>query len=322
MNHSPVDPPIIPADPPVVPAGSRDRRDAKFHCGFISILGRPNVGKSTLLNQLLGQKLSITSRKPQTTRHRLFGIKTTDKAQIIYVDTPGLHKETKHALNRYMMRSAVSAIADVDLILFVVEALRWNEDDQWALKKITRVECPVVLVINKVDKVADKQKLLPWMDLLNQKRTFAAIVPLSAKKPDEVAALETMLVQYLPKGPLLFPADQISDRSERFFAAEIIREKLTRCLGQELPYALTVEIEEYKLEKELLRISATIYVEKSSQKRIVVGTGGEVLKRVGRAARLDMQKMFAHKVFLQLWVKVKDGWSDDEKSLQNLGYSQ
>jgi GTPase len=292
----------------------------KFHCGFVSILGRPNVGKSTLLNHLVGQKLSITSRKPQTTRHRLLGIKTMDDAQIIYVDTPGLHQPSGHALNRYMVRAATSAIADVNLILFVVESLRWTEDDEWALKKIERAQCPVILIVNKVDKIADKKRLLPFLETLNQKRNFADVMPLSAKKADDMRALQEVIINYLPEGIALFPEEQISDRSERFFAAEIIREKLMRSLGQEVPYALTVEIEEFKLEKELLRIAAIIYVDKPGQKSIVVGTKGEVLKKVGQGARLDMQKMFGHKIFLQLWVKVKSGWSDDEKSLQSLGY--
>ena len=292
----------------------------KFHCGFVAILGRPNVGKSTLINHLVGQKLSITSRKPQTTRHRLLGIKTTDNAQIIYVDTPGLHQPSGRALNRYMVRAATSAIADVNLILFVVESLHWNEDDDWALKKIQRAQCPVILVVNKVDKVADKKRLLPFLEILNQKRNFADVMPLSAKKAADVQVLQELIINYLPESIALFPEDQISDRGERFFAAEMIREKLMRRLGQELPYALTVEIEEFKQEKELLRIAAIIYVEKAGQKRIVVGANGEVLKKIGQEARLDMQKMFGHKVFLQLWVKVKSGWSDDEKSLQSLGY--
>ena len=306
--------------PAVITGDAPTKQSEKFRCGVVAILGRPNVGKSTLLNHLVGQKLSITSRKPQTTRHRLLGIKTTDDAQIIYVDTPGLHQPRGRALNRYMVRAATSAIADVNLILFVVESLRWNEEDEWALKKIQWAQCPVILVVNKVDKIADKKRLLPFLELLNQKRNFADVLPLSAKKAADVQALQEVVIHYLPEGAALFPEDQISDRSERFFAAEVIREKLMRRLGQELPYALAVEIEEFKQEKELLRIAATIYVEKSGQKRIVVGAKGEVLKKIGSEARLDMQKMFEHKVFLQLWVKVKSGWSDDEKSLQSLGY--
>jgi GTP-binding protein Era len=293
---------------------------AKFHCGYVAILGRPNVGKSTLLNHLIGQKISITSRKPQTTRHRILGIKTLESAQILYIDTPGIHKKAHHALNRYMNRVATGAIAGVDVIVFMVDGLQWYEDDDLVLQKIETVDVPVILVVNKVDKIADKTALLPHLEMLNKKRQFAAVVPISAKRMADVTALEQVIVTYLPENPPAFPEDQVTDRTERFLVAEIIREKLMRHLGKELPYALTVEIEQYKETDKLLRIAAVIYVEKASQKRIVIGEDGNLLKAVGTEARLDLEKWLADKIFLQLWVKVKRGWSDDERSLQSLGY--
>ncbi len=292
----------------------------KFQCGYVTILGRPNVGKSTLLNNLVGQKISITSRKPQTTRHRILGIKTLDAAQLLYIDTPGIHKQAHHALNRYMNRVASGAIADVDVILFMVDGLNWFEDDDLVLQKIKTESIPVILVVNKIDKIPDKSALLPYLQQLNEKREFAAVVPISAKRKADVTALEQLIIKHLPENDPLFPEDQVTDRSERFLAAEIIREKLMRHLGKELPYALTVEIEQYKTVKDLLRIAAVIYVEKQSQKRIVIGEDGDLLKAVGTEARLDMQQWLADKIFLQLWVKVKKGWSDDERSLQSLGY--
>ncbi len=292
----------------------------KTYCGYVAIIGRPNVGKSTLLNALIGQKISITSRKPQTTRHRILGINTQNNAQIIYIDTPGLHQKTPHALNRYMNRTANTTIFDGNLIVFMVDALRWQEDDEWILKKIKKADVPIILAVNKVDKVADKKLLLPFLETLNQKLNFLDIIPLSAKNKINVDALEHIIIQHLPEGAHYFEDDQITDRTERFLAAEMIREKLFRHLGQELPYALTVLIEQFKLDNNLLRISAVIYVEKTGQKSIVIGEGGRVLKEVGQEARLDMQKLFEHKVFLQLWVKVKNGWSDNERSLHSLGY--
>lgn len=298
----------------------------KEQCGYIAIIGRPNVGKSTLLNHLIQQKISITSKKPQTTRHSILGIKTSGHQQMIYVDTPGLHQNAHRALNRYMNRAASGAVFDVDLILFVVDSLHWVPDDEWALKKIEHVTSPVILVINKVDKVPDKSSLLPHLEMLSKKRAFAAVIPLSATSNQDIATLEKMITAYLPEKEFVFSADQLTDRSEKFLAAEIIREKLMRHLGQELPYDLAVEIEEYKAEKNargstLLRISAVIYVEKPGQKVIVIGEGGERLKIVGEKARIDMEKLFGDKVFLRLWVKVKRGWSDDERSLQSLGFS-
>ncbi len=297
----------------------------KKRCGHIAIIGRPNVGKSTLLNHLIQQKISITSKKPQTTRQRILGIKTVDHQQMIYVDTPGIHQDAPRALNRYMNRTASSAVFDVDLILFVVDGLQWWPDDEWTLKKITHATAPVILVVNKIDKISDKTSLLPHLETLSQKYKFAEVVPLIAKSNQDAEMLEKIIMNYLPKGEFVFDEDQLTDRSEKFLAAEIIREKLMRHLGQELPYDLTVEIEEYKVEQQatrlLLRISAVIYVEKPGQKIIVIGEKGERLKTVGEKARLDMEKLFGNKVFLRLWVKVKKGWSDDERSLQSLGFS-
>lgn len=291
-------------------------------CGYVAIIGRPNVGKSTLLNHILGQKISITSRKPQTTRHRILGIKTNDSAQAIYVDTPGLHQEAKKALNRYMNRAATSVIHEVDVIVFMIEALKWKSDDEWILKKLLTVKCPIILVINKVDKIADKELLLPFIEELNTRCDFSFIMPMSALKNDNILDFEKVISTLLPESPHFFPDDQITDVSERFLAAEIIREKLMRSLGQELPYALTVQIEQFKESEKLNRISAIIWVEKTSQKAIVIGKDGSVLKKVGTLARESMEFLFQKKIFLQLWVKVKESWSDNERALRSLGYGE
>lgn len=290
-------------------------------CGYVAIIGRPNVGKSTLLNHILGQKISITSRKPQTTRHRILGIKTEDNVQTVYVDTPGLHKDAKKALNRYMNRAAAQVMESVDVIIFMVDGLNWKNDDEWILKKLTHAHCPVILVINKIDKVTDKENLLPFIEKLNQKLSFAHIFPMSALKDENVAQLEKLVASFLPENPYFFPDDQITDVSERFLAAEIIREKLMRSLGQELPYALTVEIELFKQEEKLIHIAAIIWVERLGQKAIVIGKDGTVLKKVGTLARKELEFLFANKIFLQLWVKVKESWSDNERALRSLGYS-
>jgi GTP-binding protein Era len=292
-----------------------------FHCGTIAIVGRPNVGKSTLLNRLIGQKLSITSRKPQTTRHRILGIKTTASAQLIYVDTPGVHRDGTRAMNRYMNRAALTAIHDVDAIVFVTEGLQFTDEDQFVLDQLRDAQAPVLLVINKVDEIAEKERLLPHLQHMAAKREFADIFPLSARKGDNVEALERKLVALLPEAEAVFPEDQLTDRNERFLAAEFIREKLMRALGQEVPYALTVEIEQFKQEGRLRRIAAVIWVEREGQKRIVIGKSGEMLKNVGKQAREDMEKLFGGKVFLELWVKVREGWSDDDRALRSLGYT-
>lgn len=290
-------------------------------CGYVAIIGRPNVGKSTLLNHILGQKISITSRKPQTTRHRLLGIKTENSVQAIYVDTPGLHQDAKKALNRYMNRAALTAMNDVDVIIFMIDSLKWTKDDEWIIKKLHHYQCPVILVINKIDQITEKEKLLPFIETLNTKFNFVHTFPMSALKQDNVLALEKMIASFLPENPHYFPDDQITDANERFLAAEIIREKLIRSLGQEIPYALTVGIEQFVEEENVTRISALIWVEKASQKAIVIGADGDVLKKVGTRARKDMELLFGRKIFLRLWVKVKDSWSDNENALKSLGYA-
>lgn len=296
--------------------------DTPFRSGYIAVIGRPNVGKSTLINRILGQKLCITSRRPQTTRHRILGIKTTDTAQLIYVDTPGLHSDGKKAMNRYMNRAAAASIEDVDVIAFVVDGQTWTEEDLRVLKRIEKdAKAPVVLVLNKIDKLADKAALLPRIEQLAGLYSFADVVPISARKGMNIDTLETTLGGFLPAGELIYDAEQLTDRSSRFLAAEMVREKLFRHLGQELPYSLTVEIEQFLEEGSLYRISAVIYVERSGQKSIVIGKKGELLKQVGQDAREDMEKLFGCKVFLQLWVKVREGWSDNERVLRNLGYN-
>jgi GTP-binding protein Era len=290
-----------------------------FHCGFVAIVGRPNVGKSTLLNRLIGQKISITSRKPQTTRQQVIGIKTADDAQIIYIDTPGLHRGRGKALNRFMNREATRAFLDVDVIVFLIEALRWTEDDQFVFRQIEGSPRPIILAVNKVDRVPDKSQLLPFLKQMGELSNFAEIVPLSGLTGGNTDALESQLIARLPAAPPMFPEDQVSDRSERFFAAELIREKLLRKLSQEVPHQLSVIIEEFKEQKDVLHIYATIWVERPGQKQIVIGKDGAVLKAVGEEARRDMERMFGEKVFLKTWVKVKEGWSDDERALKELG---
>ncbi len=293
------------------------------HCGFIAFVGRPNVGKSTLLNRLLGQKLSITSRKPQTTRHRIMGIDTLDNTQLIYVDTPGLHKNEPRAINRLMNRAASSSINDVDIVVFVVEPNQWTEDDQLVLDHIKASNRPTILFINKVDQIKDKEVLLPLLQKLSAKHDFTHIIPGSALKGKLVDELKEHLIKVMPENDFVFPEDYYTDRSERFLAAEIIREKLIRQLGDELPYSITVEIEQFKTdEKGLLHINGLILVERNSQKSIVIGKNGSRLKQVGTDARLDIKKLFGQNVFLELWVKVKDGWADDDRALRSLGFDE
>jgi len=292
----------------------------KKRCGYVAIVGRPNVGKSTLLNHILGQKISITSRKPQTTRHQVLGIKTEDAHQIIFVDTPGLHKEASKAINRYMNRAASSAIKDVDLVLFLVDRTAWTEEDQMVLEHIERSGLPTMLVVNKVDLLEDKAVLLPHLQQLAERGDFAAIVPLSALRQHNVEQLEQEILKYLPESDHFFPEDQITNRSQRFLAAEIVREKIMRQLGDELPYSMTVEIEEFGQEGDVLHISALIFVERKGQKKILIGEKGARLRSIGTEARTDMERLFDSKVMLRLWVKVKSGWSDDERALRSLGY--
>lgn len=297
-------------------------QNCQTRCGYIALIGRPNVGKSTLLNRILGQKISITSRKPQTTRHRILGIKTSGDSQFVYVDTPGLHQAGGHAMNRLMNRAASDTIPDVDIVLLVVDALSWSGADEAILGRLRGLKAPIFLVVNKVDKIEPKELLLPHIDRLSALFGFADVIPVSARQGNNLDRLESLVKAQLPVSPLLFHAEQITDRSERFLAAELIREKLTRRLDQELPYALTVEIEQYRLQRGVFHISALIWVERPAQKAIVIGSQGAVLKQVGAQARKEMEQVLGHKVFLRLWVKVKEKWSDDERALQNLGYTE
>ena len=288
-------------------------------CGMIAIVGRPNVGKSTLLNHMIGQKLCITSRKPQTTRHLILGIKSADNCQMIFVDTPGMHRRGRHAMNQRMNRAAGSVLHDVDVVVWVVDRSVWTEEDQQVLERLSSVEQPVILAINKIDEVSDKSSLLPVISGYSSRRNFSAIVPLSALHKAGLDVLERALYEHLPELEFIYPEDQLTDKSERFFASEIIREKIIRQLGEELPYQTAVEIEEFIQDGNLLRISALIIVEKEGQKKIVIGDGGERLKKIGQQARIDMEEMFGQKVMLKLWVKVRRGWADSERTLNSLG---
>lgn len=295
--------------------------EEKQYCGFIAIVGRPNVGKSTLLNQLLGQKVSITSRKPQTTRHRIMGIHTEGPYQAIYVDTPGLHIEEKRAINRLMNRAASSSIGDVELVIFVVEGTHWTPDDDMVLNKLRSLKCPVLLAINKVDNVNDKSILLPHISFISQQMNFLDVVPISAEKGTNLDAIAAIVRKILPEAEHHFPEDYITDRSQRFMASEIIREKLMRFLGEELPYSVTVEIEQFVAnERGGFNIHGLILVEREGQKKMVIGNKGAKIKTIGIEARQDMEQMFEAKVHLELWVKVKSGWADDERALRSLGY--
>lgn len=290
-------------------------------CGYVAIVGRPNVGKSTLLNHILGQKISITSRKPQTTRHRVLGIKTEHNIQAIYVDTPGLHQDSAKAINRYMNRAASSTITGVDVVVFVIEKDHWGEADEWVLEQVKRAQCPVILAVNKIDQLKDKSVLLPHLQFLGKQMDFDEIVPLSAVKGTNLDSLEACINKRLPEGIPLFPEDQVTDRSERFMAAELVREKIMRQLGAEVPYSMTVEIEEFRDSGKSLHIGALILVEREGQKRILIGNKGSKLRLIGQEARVDMETMFDRKVMLKLWVKVKSGWADDERALRSLGYN-
>ncbi|WP_460312541.1 GTPase Era [Aliiglaciecola aliphaticivorans] len=288
---------------------------------MVAIVGRPNVGKSTLLNKLLGQKVSITSRKPQTTRHRIMGIDTEGQHQAIFVDTPGLHVEEKRAINKLMNRAASSSLAEVGLVLFLVEGTKWTDDDQMVLSKVKQSKLPCWLLINKSDNVKDKTQLMTHMQWLQEQHDFEKIMPVSAKLGRNVDELREMVHETLPESEFYFPEDYITDRSSRFMAAEIVREKLMRFTGDELPYSVTVEIEQFLLaENGVYRINGLILVERETQKRMVIGKGGQRLKTIGAEARKDLENLFENKVFLELWVKVKSGWADDERALRSLGY--
>ena len=292
-----------------------------FRFGYVSIIGRPNVGKSTLLNQILGQKVSIVTAKPQTTRQKLAGIKTTPYGQVVYVDTPGIHHSAKRALNRYMNRVAQASFRDVDLVLFLVEAGNWGRQDEFVAKALRSVDVPVMLVLNKIDLVPDKESLLTFIDKNFRDEDYAGIMMISAKKGKGVDELEKQVLNKLPFSRPFYDADQFTDRSERFLAAEMIREQLTVRLHQELPYALTVQIEEFKRTKTMLTIGAIIYVERDSQKQITIGKNGVVLKQVGSGARIVLEELFGEKIFLRLWVKVSKDWSDSDKLIERYGYT-
>ncbi|MGH1485884.1 MAG: GTPase Era [Cellvibrionaceae bacterium] len=290
-------------------------------CGYVAIVGRPNVGKSTLLNHILGQKLSITSRKPQTTRHNLLGIKTLDDTQYLFVDTPGLHQGHKKALNRYMNHAVTTAIKDVDAIIFVVDKLQWFAEDDLVAKRLKNSEIPVIVALNKVDQVEDKQTILPHLQRLLDTLNVQDVVPVSALQNQNLDRLLSVVRGYLPENDHFFPEDQLTDKSSRFLAAELIREKITRQLGDELPYQMTVEIENFKETEKIIHIDALILVEREGQKRILIGDKGARIKQIGQQSREEMETLFDNKVMLKTWVKVKSGWSDDERALRSLGYN-
>jgi len=292
-----------------------------MNCGYVALIGRPNVGKSTLMNHLLKQKISITSRKPQTTRHRILGINTTEAAQVIYMDTPGMHSNEKKALNRYLNKTADTTLTGVDVVVWLIDGLSWHEYDETIFIKLKQANLPVILAVNKVDKVKEKEAILAFFADAQQRFPFEHLVPISALKNTNLDVLEQLIIKLLPEQGLIYPEDQITDRTERFLAAEIIREKLTRRLGAELPYELTVEIERYEEHPDITKIYALIWVERITQKNIVIGKDGEMLKNIGTEARHDIERLIAQKVYLQLWVKVKSGWSDNERALQSLGFN-
>lgn len=290
-------------------------------CGLVALVGRPNVGKSTLLNRLVGQKISITSARAQTTRHRLLGIKTFKQTQVVYVDTPGLHKATKGMMNRHLNRVAGASLPGVDCIVLLMAASGWTKEDEYPLQQVAKQDIPVILAMNKIDQLRNRDQLLPLIEQSRGKMEFAEIVPVSARTGANVDGLEKAILKYLPQQPLLYPRDQITDRGERFLAAEFIREQIFRAFQQEIPYATAVSIEQFKRVKKTLHIEAVIWVEKEGQKPILIGKDGQRLKSVGSRARLAMQKLFDSKVHLNLWVKVRDGWSDSERALRSLGYT-
>lgn len=291
-----------------------------YRCGLVAVIGRPNVGKSTLINAIMGRKVSIVTAKPQTTRHRILAVHTTDSAQTIFVDTPGLHRKAGKAMNRLMNRTAANALADADLVLFVSDATQWTSADDDVIRRLRKVKAPVIAVLNKVDKVHPKEKLLDTIAVMSARHEFEEIVPLSALRETNLEELLDTLLPFLPESPPLFPENMHTDRSQEFHAAEVIREKLTLMLHQELPYGLTVQVERYLEEEGGITINAIIWVERDSQKGIVVGKQGSVLKKVGRAARLELKEQLGRNVHLELWVKVKSNWADNEKDLMSLGY--
>lgn len=293
-----------------------------YQAGFAAVIGRPNVGKSTIMNEMLGQKLSITSHKPQTTRHRIHGIYTTPERQIVYVDTPGMHLGGEKSINDYMNRTANSAFADVDVILFVVEAGRWTKEDAAVAKKLEGIDTPVVVLMNKIDNYKNKEDLFPFMQTVGENVKMDTLIPISAYKKNGLDLVKKEVLKYLPHQEKIFPEEYVTDRSQRFLAAEIIREKLMRTLGEEVPYGSTVEIEQFKYDQEEDRwfINALILVERKGQKQIVIGKNGAVIKEMGIQARKDLITLLDGRVHLELWVKIKENWSDDARALASLGY--
>lgn len=295
-------------------------QNVRMHCGYVTIIGRSNVGKSTLLNNLVGQKISITSRKPQTTRRHIIGVNTDDNYQIIYIDTPGMQDSPVNAINRYMNKEASSAIAGIDLLIYMIEALKWTALDEHVLKLIKNQTVPIILVVNKIDKVKDKKPILPYLKKLSGKMNFKEIIPISALSRNSLRPLEQCIKDLLPECPFQYPDDQVTDKTQCFFAAEFVREKLIKRLGDELPYSLTVTIDSFVEKGKIIHIDAIIWVATRGQKAIVIGQQGEGLKAVGSQARRDMECMFDCKVFLRTWVKVKDKWMDNERAIKQLGF--
>ena len=294
----------------------------KTRAGYAAIVGRPNVGKSTLMNALIEQKVSITSRKPQTTRHHILGIKTLSETQILFVDTPGIHSNQKRAINRYMNRAAQSVIADVDVTVMLVDRHIFTADDEMILERIQKSGCHLILAINKVDRIRQQQEILPIIAALKERVGNRNIVPISASRKENLDALLGVIESSLPASPFYFPPEEVTDRSEKFLVAELVREKLMRQFGEELPYATTIQLERFEAQAKVIQIDATIFVERMGQRAILIGAGGNKLKRVGIDARRDIEKLLDHQVMLRLWVKVKRGWSDDERALRSLGYGE
>ena len=290
--------------------------------GYVAIVGRPNVGKSTLMNALIEQKVSITSRKPQTTRHHILGIKTLSETQILFVDTPGIHSNQKRAINRYMNRAAQSVIADVDVTVMLVDRHIFTADDEMILERIQKSGCHLIVAINKVDRIRQQQEILPIIAALKERVGNRNIVPISASRKENLDALVRVIESSLPASPFYFPPEEVTDRSEKFLVAELVREKLMRQFGEELPYATTIQLERFEAQAKVIQIDATIFVERMVQRAILIGAGGNKLKRVGIDARRDIEKLLDHQVMLRLWVKVKRGWSDDERALRSLGYGE
>ena len=290
-----------------------------FHSGYIAIVGRPNVGKSTLLNHLIGQKVSITSRKAQTTRHRITGILTEENTQFVFVDTPGFQTQYLNALNKGLNKVVTSSLRDVNVVLFVIEARHFDERDRLVMNLLPK-NAPVILVINKVDNMQDKGELLPFMRDIAEEHEFTAIVPVSAKHDKQLDTLLEAIRPFLPEGEKIYPADEITDRNERFLAAEIVREKVFRFTGEELPYSVSVVIEQFKMDGKMRRIHAAILVDKDAHKAMLIGKNGEKLKEIATQSRLDMEKLFDGKVFLEVWIKVRSGWADSPQMLKSLGY--